>query len=165
MGQQVSTSTFEPSTLEKALKNADVVIGALRSEKGRIRYMVSEDTISQMKPGSVVIDVSIDQGGCFETSRITTHQHPVFNKYGIIHYCVPNIASRVARTASTALSNIFTPILLELTENGGLENMIFTQKWFMNGVYAYKGNLTNATISSKLGMKYVDLNLLMAARY
>jgi len=165
LGQQVSTCTFEPNALGKALKNADVVIGALRSEKGRIRYMVTEDLVSQMKPGSVIIDVSIDQGGCFETSKITTHQNPVFTKYGIIHYCVPNIASRVARTASTALSNIFTPVLLELAESGGLDEMIFSQKWFMNGVYSYKGTLTNAAISRKIGLKYTDLNLLMAARF
>lgn len=165
LGQQVSTSTFEPSTLESSLKIADVVIGALRAEKGRIRFIVTEELISQMKPGSVIIDVSIDQGGCFETSEITTHQNPVFTKYGVIHYCVPNIASRVARTASTALSNIFTPILLELSESGGLDEMVFSQKWFLKGVYTYKGNLTNATISHIIGLKYTDLNLLMAARF
>ncbi len=165
LGQQVSTCTFEPTALGNALKSADVVIGALRAEKGRIRYMVSEELVSQMKPGSVIIDVSIDQGGCFETSEITTHQNPVFTKYGVIHYCVPNIASRVARTASTALSNIFTPILLELADSGGLDEMIFSQKWFMNGVYTYKGTLTNAAISRKIGLKYTDLNLLMAARF
>jgi len=165
LGQQVSTSTFEPGALSEALKNADVVIGALRGEKGRIRFMVTEDLISQMKPGSVIIDVSIDQGGCFETSEITTHQNPVFTKYGVIHYCVPNIASRVARTASTALSNIFTPILMELSESGGLDEMIFSQKWFMSGVYVYKGTLTNAAISRKIGLKYTDLGLLMAARF
>jgi alanine dehydrogenase len=165
LGHQVSTSTFDPSTLENALKISDVVIGAIRAEKGRIRFIVTEEMVSQMKPGSVIIDVSIDQGGCFETSEITTHQNPVFTKYGVIHYCVPNIASRVARTATTALSNIFTPILLELSESGGLDEMIFSQKWFMKGVYTYKGNLTNATVSHMIGLKYTDLNLLMAARF
>jgi len=164
LGQQVSTCTFEPNALGASIKQADVVIGALRAEKGRISYMVSEDIISQMKPGSVVIDVSIDQGGCIETSQITTHQNPVFTKYGVIHYCVPNIASRVARTASTALSNIFTPILLEIMESGSLEDMIFSHKWFMKGVYAYKGSLSNSTIGQKVGLKYRDLNLLLAAR-
>ena len=165
LGHQVSTSTFDPSTLENALKISDVVIGAIRAEKGRIRFIVTEEMVSQMKPGSVIIDVSIDQGGCFETSEITTHQNPVFTKYGVIHYCVPNIASRVARTATTALSNIFTPILLELSESGGLDEMIFSQKWFMKGVYTYKGNLTNATVCHMIGLKYTDLNLLMAARF
>jgi alanine dehydrogenase len=165
LGHQVSTSTFDPATLESALKSSDVVIGAIRAEKGRIRFIVTDEIVSQMKPGSVIIDVSIDQGGCFETSEITTHQNPVFTKYGVIHYCVPNIASRVARTATTALSNIFTPILLELSESGGLDEMIFSQKWFLKGIYTYKGNLTNATISHMIGLKYTDLNLLMAARF
>lgn len=165
LGQQVSTCTFEPSTIDTSIKQADVVIGALRAEKGRIRYLVSEETVAQMKAGSVIVDVSIDQGGCFETSRITTHQHPVFAKYGVIHYCVPNIASRVARTASVALSNIFTPILLEISDSGGLEQMIFSHKGFMSGVYTYKGSLSNATIGQKLGLTYRDLSLLIAARF
>ena len=165
LGQQVSTCTFEPSTLSASIVEADVVIGALRAEKGRIRYLVPEETIAQMKPGSVIIDVSIDQGGCFETSRITSHQNPTFTRYGVIHYCVPNIASRVARTASTALSNIFTPILLEISQSGGLEDMIFSHKWFMKGVYTYKGTLSNSTIGQKVGLHYRDLNLLLAARF
>jgi len=165
LGQQVSTCTFEPSTLGASIRQADVVIGALRAEKGRMRYMVPEEIVAQMKPGSVIVDVSIDQGGCFETSQITSHQNPVFTKYGVIHYCVPNIASRVARTATTALSNIFTPILMEISDSGSLEEMIFSHKWFMKGIYAYKGTLSNATIGQKVGMKYRDLNLLIAARF
>ena len=165
LGQQVSTCTFEPSTLSASIKQADVVIGALRAEKGRIPYLVTEDVVSQMKPGSVIVDVSIDQGGCFETSKITTHQNPVFTKYGVIHYCVPNIGSRVARTATSALSNIFTPILMEISECGSLEEMIFTHHWFLKGIYAYKGTLANATIGQKVGLKYRDLNLLIAARF
>ena len=165
LGQQVSTCTFEPSTLSASIKQADVVIGALRAEKGRIPYLVTEDVVSQMKPGSVIVDVSIDQGGCFETSKITTHQNPVFTKYGVIHYCVPNIGSRVARTATSALSNIFTPILMEISECGSLDEMIFTHHWFLKGIYAYKGTLANATIGQKVGLKYRDLNLLIAARF
>ncbi len=165
LGHQVSTCTFEPTTIDASIKNADVVIGALRVEKGRIRYLVTEEIISQMKQGSVVIDVSIDQGGCFETSRITTHQKPVFTKHGVIHYCVPNIASRVARTATTALSNIFTPMLLEISKSGSLEEMIYSHKWYMPGVYTYKGMLSNAMSGEKIGLKYRDLNLLFAARF
>jgi len=165
LGHQVSTSTFEPSSLKESLKQADVVIGALRAEKGRIRYMVSEDIVAQMKAGSVIIDVSIDQGGCFETSVLTSHQNPVFTKYGVIHYCVPNIASRVARTASTALSNIFTPILMEMSENGGLDEMLFSQRWMMRGIYTYKGHLSNAMIGHKTGLPFRDINLLLAARF
>ena len=165
LGQQVSTSTFEPSTLKSAIKNADVVIGALRAEKGRIRFMVTEELVSQMKPGSVIIDVSIDQGGCIETSEITTHDNPVFMKYGIIHYCVPNIASRVPRTATTAFSNIFTPMLIQAAEEGGIDSMIFNNKWFLKGVYAYNGHLTNEHIARKFNMPHKDLNLLIAPRF
>ncbi len=165
LGQQVSTSTFEQSAIKNSILQADVVIGALRPEKGRIQYMVSEDIIAQMKPGSIIIDVSIDQGGCFETSQLTTHQKPVFTKYGVIHYCVPNIASRVAQTATNVLSNIFTPILMEIAESGNLDEMIFCHKWFMKGVYTYKGTLSNAMIGKKVGLNYRDLNLLLAARF
>ncbi len=165
LGQQVFTSTFEPTTLNHSIQHADVVIGALRAEKGSIPYLVTEDVVARMKQGSVIIDVSIDQGGCFETSMVTNHQNPVFTKYGVIHYCVPNIASRVARTASTALSNIFCPILIQIGNLGGLDNMIYAQRWFMKGVYTYKGSLTNGMIGRKLDMKFKDLNLLMAARF
>lgn len=165
LGQQVFTSTLEPITLSESLAQADVVIGAIRNEKGKSRFMVTNEMVSSMKDGSVIIDVGIDQGGCFETSILTTHENPVFTKYGVIHYCIPNIASRVARTASTALSNIFTPILLQMAHNGGIDEMIFSYKWFMKGVYSYKGYLTNAEIAEKTGMKSKDLNLLMAARF
>ena len=165
LGQQVFTSTFNNVLLLDALKQADVVIGAIRAEKGRMNCVVSEDMVARMKPGSVIIDVSIDQGGCIETSEITTHDKPVFTKYGIIHYCVPNIASRVARTATTAFSNIFTPMLIQAAIEGGLDEMIFKNKWLMKGVYAHNGYLTNQHLSLKYNLPYKDLNLLRAARY
>jgi alanine dehydrogenase len=165
LGQQVYTSTFNNVLLSEALRQADVVIGAIRAEKGKNRYVVTEEMVSMMKPGSVIIDVSIDQGGCIETSKITTHNKPIFTKYGVIHYCVPNIASRVARTATTALSNIFTPIFFQAGEEGGLEDMIFNNSWLMKGVYAYNGNLTNPYIARKFNMKHKELNLLLAARF
>jgi len=165
LGQQVFTSTFQPEVLNASLKSADVIIGALRTEKEKHRLMISREIVSQMTPGTVIIDVSIDQGGCFETSRITTHENPVFSEYDIIHYCVPNIASRFAKTASAALSNIFTPVLLQIADAGGIDKMIFIYQWFLKGVYAYKGFLTNIEIAEKTGLKYKDLHLLMAARF
>jgi alanine dehydrogenase len=164
LGLQIYTSTIDTITLRKELREADVVIGSLRSDEGS-PCVVSEDMVAEMKPDSIVIDVSIDQGGCFETSRITDHKNPVFSKYDVIHYCVPNIPSRVARTATTALSNIFTPILLQMATRGGAEDMIYSKEWFMKGVYAYKGNLTNPYIAKKFDMKYKDLQLLLAARF
>ncbi len=164
LSQQFYTSTIDTITLSESLKTADVVIGALRAEKGRARHVVSEEMVSQMKPDSLIIDLSIDQGGCIATSEITSHARPVFRKYGVIHYCVPNIASRVAHTATTALSNIFTPTILRASEEGGVEEMIFSHKWFMRGVYTFKGGLTNESIGRKFGLKYKNLELLLAAR-
>lgn len=165
LGHQIYTSAIDSTTLLESLRSADVVIGAIRAEKGRSKIVVTEEMVSQMKKDAIIIDVSIDQGGCVDTSDITTHKEPIFRKYGVIHYCVPNIASRVARTATTAFSNIFTPILLQMGEVGGVEEMIFTHKWFMRGVYTYKGSLTNAHIAKKFNLKHRDLSLLMAARF
>ena len=119
---------------------------------------------SHMKSNSLIIDLSIDQGGCIATAEITTHSKPIFRKYDVIHYCVPNVASRVAHTATTALSNIFTPTILRAAEEGGVEEMIFLHKWFMKGVYTYKGGLTNESVARKFGMKYRNIELLLAAR-
>lgn len=161
---QAYTSTIDNTyMLGEAISRADVVIGAIRAEEGRSPCVVTEEMVSSMKPDSVIIDVSIDQGGCFETSEITTHKNPVFKKYDVIHYCVPNIASRVARTATTAFSHIFTPFLLQIGNSGGIDEMIFANKWFMRGVYSYKGSLTNEHIARKFNMKYKDMSLLTAA--
>jgi alanine dehydrogenase len=165
LGHQVYTSTIDTVTLAESLKHADLVIGALRAEKGRTRHVVSEEMVAEMKRDSLIIDLSIDQGGCIETSELTTLKQPTFIRYGVIHYCVPNVASRVAHTATTALSNIFTPTILRAAEEGGLEDMIFAHNWFMKGVYTFKGGLTNEHIARKFGMKYKDLGLLIAARF
>jgi len=165
LGQQVFTSTFNNVLLSKAIKQADVLIGAMRIEKGKMQIIISEDMVATMKAGSVIIDVSIDQGGCIETSEITTHDNPIFTKYGIIHYCVPNIASRVPRTATTAINNIFVPMLFQAAEEGGIDGMIFNNSWFMKGVYAYNGHVTNKHIADKFNIPYKDLNLLIAARF
>lgn len=165
LGQQLYTSTIDTITLSESLKSADVVIGALRAEKGRARHVVTDEMVSRMKPDSLIIDLSIDQGGCIETSEITTLSKPVFRKHGVIHYCVPNVASRVAHTATNALSNIFTPTILRAAEEGGIEEMIFSHKWFMKGVYTYKGGLTKEHIAKKFGLKYKNIDLLMAARF
>ena len=164
LGHQFYTSTIDTATLGESLKSADVVIGALRAEKGRARHVVSEEMVSHMKSNSLIIDLSIDQGGCIATSEITTHSKPIFRKYDVIHYCVPNVASRVAHTATTALSNIFTPTIMRAAEEGGVEEMIFLHKWFMKGVYTYKGGLTNESVARKFGMKYRNIELLLAAR-
>ena len=161
VGARMFTSVLQPKVLAKAVRRADVVIGALRSQVGRTPCVVSREVIEQMKSGSVIIDVSIDQGGCFETSRVTNHNDPTFIEHGVIHYCVPNIASRVSRTASFALSNIFSPLLLEIGERGGVVDLIRMQSGFRNGVYIYKGVLTNELLGKVFGLNHKDINLIL----
>jgi alanine dehydrogenase len=157
------TSILQPKVLLKALQTADIVIGAIHSVGGKTPVIVTEEMVQQMKAGSVIIDVSIDQGGCVETSRITTHQNPVFKKYDVIHYCVPNIASQAPHTASYALSNFFTPVLLNLGETGGADNLIRSDRGLCKGVYLYKGILVNKNISDLFNLPFQDIDLLLAA--
>lgn len=164
VGAQLFTSTLDLVNLTDAVRRADVLVGALRAEEGRTPCVVTDEMVAAMKPDSVIVDVSIDQGGCIETSRITTHSHPTFRKYDVIHYCVPNIAARVGHTATAALSNILTPMLLQAHRLGGVEEMIFTRDWFMKGVYCYGGSLTNKHLARRLNMRHKDLNLLRVAR-
>ncbi|KPQ18686.1 MAG: alanine dehydrogenase [Algoriphagus marincola HL-49] len=165
LGQQIYTSTIDNLTLTQALSEADVVIGALRAEKGRNKIVVSEEMVANMMHGSIIIDVGIDQGGCFETSKMTTHEDPTYQIHDVTHYCVPNIASRVSRTASYSLSNIFTPIVLQMADLGGAEEMIFNYRWFLRGVYTYRGSLTNAYLAKRFDLTHKELQLLLAARY
>jgi alanine dehydrogenase len=163
VGARVFTSVIQPIVLQKAICSCDVAIGAIRASHGRSPCLVTEETVSKMKPNSVIIDVSIDQGGCFETSSVTNHTEPVFRKYDVIHYCVPNIASRVARTATYALTNIFTPILLDIGEMGGLMNVVWDKPGIRNAVYLYQGQLTNADLSERFKIPHKDLNLLIVS--
>jgi len=163
IGTRIFTSVVQPIVLEKAITTCDVAIGAMRAEDGRSPCIISETTVSKMKRDSVIIDVSIDQGGCFETSEITNHTHPVFRKYDVIHYCVPNIASRVARTATYALTNIFAPILLDIGEQGGLKNVIWQNAGVRNAVYIYQGHLTSKYIGERFSIPTKDLDLLIVS--
>lgn len=165
VGQPIYTSIIDSDTLAEAVERADVVIGALRGDDGISPVVVTEEVVSRMKPEALIIDVAIDQGGNFETSRMSSHKHPTYQHHGVIHYCVPNIAARVAHTASMALSNIFLPFLLETGTIGGIEEMMYTNRWFMKGVYCHKGTLTNAYIARKFHMRFKDLELLLAARF
>jgi alanine dehydrogenase len=164
MGARLWTSVIEPKILAKQLKTCDVAVGALSSTGGRTPIVVTEEMVSMMRPGSVVVDVSIDRGGCFETSEITSHEKPVVNKYGVIHYCVPNIPSGFARTASQAVSNVLMPLLLEIGDEGGLEKLVWHKFNIRTGIYLFKGALTNIHLSQRFNLKYTDLNLLIASQ-
>ncbi|QNK77843.1 alanine dehydrogenase [Winogradskyella undariae] len=160
LGRTVYTSTMQPKNLLKALKRCDVAIGAVRGTN-RAPVIVTESMVSNMKSGSVVIDVSIDMGGCFETSEVTSHDRPTFDYNGVTHYCVPNIPARYSRTASVSISNIFTPYLLEIGEYGGIENALRFDRGLKNGLYFYHGILTNKSVSEWFGLEYTDANLLI----
>ena len=164
IGHRLWTSVMEPRMLAKQLKTCEVAVGAISNETGRTPMVVTEEMVSNMRPGSIVIDVSIDRGGCFETSEITSHEHPVFLKYGVIHYCVPNIPSGFARTASQAISNVLMPLLLEAAEEGGFEKLIWHKLHLRSGIYLFKGSLTNFYLSERFDLKYTDLNLLIASQ-
>lgn len=163
LGTRMWTNTISPSELRNALDTADVAIGAIHTKGGRTPIVVTEDMVSNMKYGSVIVDISIDQGGCFETSRVTTHDKPIYKEHGVIHYCVPNIASRVSRTASYALSNIFAPVILSMGDEGGISNQVKNNEGFRHGVYMYNGTLTNQDVADRFDLPWKDLNLLIAA--
>ncbi|PHQ56635.1 MAG: alanine dehydrogenase [Lutibacter sp.] len=159
LGRAIYTSTIQPKTLQKALMRCDVAIGALRG-KSRSPVIVTEEMVGEMKDGAVIVDVSIDRGGCFDTSEITTHKKPTFVKHGVIHYCVPNIPSRYSRTASVSISNIFTPYLLSIAEEGGFENAARLDRSLQKGMYFYHGILTNRTVADWFNLPFRDINLL-----
>ncbi len=164
IGRQLHTSVVNPIHLTEQLLTADVAIGAMHSSHGRSPLIVPESIVERMKTGSVIVDVSIDQGGVFETSQATTHDKPTFVKHGVIHYCVPNIPSRVARTASEAVSNILTSLLLK-AEAGGIHALITSDEGLRNGVYTYKGCLTNQYLGERFQIKSTDMDLLISSEY
>ncbi|MBI4945116.1 MAG: alanine dehydrogenase [Bacteroidetes bacterium] len=163
LGRRVFTSVIQPRVLQKHLKTADVVIGAIRATKGRTPCVVSEEMVKDMKDGSVIVDVSIDEGGCFETSQVTNHAQPIFRKHGVIHYCVPNIPSRVSRTASYAFSTVFGPLIMRIADFGSVDRMLKQDAGFRKGIYIYNGMLTNKYLGELFNIPAKDINLLLAA--
>ena len=164
LGQRVWTSVLEPKILAKQLKTCEVAVGALSNEYGRAPVVVTEEMVAAMRPGSIIIDVAIDRGGCFETSELTNHENPTVIKHDVIHYGVPNIPSGFARTASQAISNVLMPLLIQIGDQGGLEEIIWQQIHLREGIYLYKGAVTDFFISQKFDLKFTDLNLLIASR-
>ena len=160
LNQRIFTSTIQSKSILKALRRCDVAIGAMRG-KERCPVIVSETMVENMKRGAVIVDVSIDTGGCFETSEVTTHEKPTFIKNNVIHYCVPNIPSRYSKTASLSISNIITPFLLRIAEDGGIESSIRCDNGLKHGVYLYHGILTNKAIGDWFNLPNSDINLIV----
>ena len=156
---QIFTSTIQERVLTKALMRCDVAIGAIKG-CNRSPIVISEEMVQRMKQGAVIIDVCIDNGGCFETSEVTTHENPVITKYGVIHYGVPNITAKYSKTASLAISNIISPYLLDLTENGSIDDAISYDNTIRSGIYMYKGSLVNEAIAKWFNLPFKDLNLI-----
>ncbi len=163
LGQRLQTSVFHPQVLKKALKSADVLIGAIELEDLRPWYYITEEMVKNMKKGAVVIDLSIDRGGCIETTECRALQDPVYEKHGVIHYSAWNLPSRVARTASISLSNVFTPLLQSMADAGGMTQLLKNDFDLRNGVYLFNGILTNETLGQKFGIISKDLDLLISA--
>ncbi len=160
LNQRIFTSTIQPKALLKALRRCDVAIGAMRG-KDRCPVVVSETMVEHMKNGAVIVDVSIDTGGCFETSEVTSHEKPTFIKNNVLHYCVPNIPSRYSKTASLSISNIISPYLMKIAEDGGIERAIRCDKGLKNGVYMYHGIHTNSAIADWFDLPHSDINLIV----
>jgi len=163
INQRLQTSVFHPQVLKKALKSADVLIGAVELEDLRPWYYITEDMVKTMKKGSVIIDLSIDRGGCIETTECRVLRDPVYEKHGVIHFSAWNLPSRMARTASIALSNIFNPLFQEIAEAGGIIQLLRNDRGMRNGVYLFNGILTNETLGQKFGAISKDLDLLISA--
>ncbi|WP_346236434.1 alanine dehydrogenase [Niabella insulamsoli] len=164
IGQRLWTSVIEPKLLAKQLRTCEVAVGALSNLNGRTPMVATEEMVSGMRPGSIIIDASIDRGGCFETSEVTSHESPIYMKYGVIHYCVPNIPSGFARTASQAISNVLMPLLIDAGDEGGIEDLAWHRIHLRNGIYLFKGHLTDFYLSQRFDLRYTDLNLLIASQ-
>ena len=165
IGRQLHTSSFNPVYLGYQLMSADVVIGAIHSKEGRTPVLVTEEMVMKMKKGAVIVDVSIDQGGCIETSRMTTHDKPTFSEHGVIHYCVPNIPSKVPRTASVAISNILTSLLVKTGKNSSVDSLLLNTPGIRHGVYSFKGVCTNEYLAKRFGLSYRNIDLLLTVSH
>jgi alanine dehydrogenase len=160
LNQRIFTSTIQQKSLLKALRRCDVAIGAMRGIE-RSPVVVTQTMVEHMKKGAVIVDISIDTGGCFETSEVTTHEKPTFIRSNVLHYCVPNIPSRYSKTASLSISNIITPYLLQIAEDGGIESAIRCNAGLKNGIYLYHGILTNKAIGDWFDLPDNDINLIV----
>ncbi|CAN5581201.1 alanine dehydrogenase [soil metagenome] len=163
LDRRITTAVANEQYLIQAVAAADVLIGAMMAKGQRSPVLVTEDMVTRMRPGSVIVDVVIDQGGCIETSRATTPSHPTFVKHDVIHYCVPNMPSNAARTASYALTNVLVPYLLEIGEAGSINDALWQNTSLRTGTYVYRRYLTKKSLATMFGMTHRDIELLIAS--
>ncbi|MEE9372743.1 MAG: alanine dehydrogenase [Saprospiraceae bacterium] len=164
LGRTFHTSSINPEYLAYQLTSADVLIGAVHSKLGRSPIIVTNEMVEKMKLKSVIIDLTIDQGGCIESSRLTTHERPTFVYEGVTHYCIPNVTSKVARTASQALSNILVAIILNIGEESqDIGRLLYQKKGLRGAVYTFNGYATNAFLAKRFDQKFTSLDLILTS--
>jgi alanine dehydrogenase len=163
LDRRITTAMASDHYIRQAVRSADVVIGAMMSDGQRSPMLVTEDMVADMTSGAVIVDAVMDQGGCIETSRPTTHSEPVYRKHDVIHYCVPNMPSNVARTASYALTHVLVPYLVRIGEAGSINEALWHDEGLRNGTYVYRKHLTKKSLATMFGMAYRDIELLIAS--
>ena len=163
LDRRITTAMANPQYVQTAVARADVVIGAMMAIGERSPMLVTEDMVAGMRDGAVIVDVVIDQGGCIETSRPTTLDAPTFTAHGVVHHCVPNLPSAVARTATYALSNVLTPYLIEIGEAPSINDALWQNVSLRTGTYVYRRHLTKKSLAAMFGMAHRDIELLIAS--
>ena len=163
LDRRITTAMASEQYVRQAALSADVVIGAMMSDGQRSPVLMTEEMVAAMPPGSVIVDAVMDQGGCIETSRPTTHSKPTFRAHDVIHYCVPNMPSNAARTATYALTNVLVPYLLRIGELGSINEALWRDAGLRNGTYVYRRHLTKKSLATMFGMPHRDIELLIAS--
>ena len=163
LDRRITTAVAGEQYIRQAVRSADVVIGAMMSDGQRSPMLVTEDMVAEMSSGAVIVDAVMDQGGCIETSRPTTHSDPVFRAHDVIHYCVPNMPSNVSRTASYALTHVLVPYLTKIGEAGSINEALWQEEGLRTGTYVYRQHLTKKSLASLFGMSHRDIELLIAS--
>lgn len=163
LDRRITTAMATDAYTRSAVASADVVVGAMISAGQRSPVLVTEDMVASMRPGSVIVDVVIDQGGCIETSRATSHSEPTFVLHDVVHHCVPNMPSNAARTATYALTNVLVPYLLQIGDAGSINEALWGNAGLRNGTYVYRKHLTKKSLATMFGMPYRDVELLIAS--
>jgi alanine dehydrogenase len=163
LDRRITTAMATAQYLRRAVVQADVLIGAAMADDARSPILVTEEMVATMRHGAVIVDAVIDQGGCIETSRPTTFSEPTFRAHEVVHYCVPNIPSNAARTATVALTNVLVPYLLYLGEAPSLSDALWKNAALRNGTYVYRKHLTKKSLAGMFGMPHRDIELLIAS--
>ena len=160
-GHQIQTLMSNSLNIEASVRDADVVIGAVLIPGAKAPKLVTDEMVKQMRPGSVIVDVAVDQGGVIETAdRVTTHDEPVYEKHGVLHYAVANIPGAVARTSTIALTNVTLPYI-EALAGKGFSQAISEDEGLRQGVTTYQGYLTSLPVAQGLDKKHTPIDELV----